>query len=215
MRNEIPLLLHPPKTGGTSIHNALVELHGIDALPMKKMHSEHQQHKPYYSMHHKYHKFGLPDNYPAAITVRNPYTRLWSLFQHRLHLYTDLEKNHTPDNKTLCNWFGKFLSRISRRAEYWTRIDVQPCAKWMCDQVQHVIHFENFANDVRNVYGFDIDSFDHVYNRGAVNNVADVVQFYTQAHLDTVNLISEKDFAMFGYERFAHIDELKSQAQIK
>lgn len=205
---NIPVLLHPPKTGGTSIHNALIELYGLHNVPMEQT----QRILPIeesLAMHHYYHDFNLPENYPAVITVRNPYTRIWSLFRHRLRQRENLA-NQTPDDSTLSVWYRRFLKSKYRRNSPWNKLDILPCASWMCPQVQHIIRYENFAHDVQQAYGFDINSFEHVLNTGAVSCVSSVSKFYTQGHLDIVNYICEEDFELFGYKYFAHIDDLHS-----
>ena len=211
----VPLLLHPPKTGGTSIHNALIELYGVENVPMERVHRPlPAENAECLALHHQYHQFNLPENYPAVITVRNPYTRLWSLFRHRLRQRSDIQ-NKNLDAATLSLLYRRFLKTVYRRSMPWSGLYVPPCAHWMCDEVQHIVYYENFSEGVHKAYGIDINKFEHLLNTGAVTDTSLVAKFYTQGHLDVVNRICEKDFDMFGYTCFTHIDDLHSHTQIK
>lgn len=196
----LPLLLHPPKTGGTSIHNALIQKYGSDAVPMTKSNSDLQT-----SLHWTYDRFDLPDNYPAVICVRNPYVRFYSLYAHRKHLVAEL--HDVPFSKFMKGVF-KLGPAYRKRPPQYLSYHTSPMSAWHCSQVVDLIRYETFARDIERIYNLDINEYDHIHNTGARSSVSDVAEHYTQPVLDFINYHCSRDFQLFGYTKYNHIEEM-------
>ena len=196
----IPLLLHPPKTGGTSIHNALIEHYGRLALPMPTDRTDSDTRINKLALHRKYAQFEVPIDYPAVLCVRNPYTRAWSLFRHSLVL-----NNLSANENQLAEWFERFVKLAVRK----NRMNTEPASNWLCEQVIDLIRYESYAEDVKRVYQLDINKHKHYYNTGSTTDVEQIAHYFTESSLDTVNYMFSKDFDQFGYTKHNYIHNMR------
>ena len=188
----VPLILHPPKTGGTSLRNAVIDTHGAHAVPVRtELVGSHDIHSP--AKHGLYNEFAVPYGYPAVLTVRNPYTRMWSMY------------NHAQQITGYDTTFAKFLLWAYRTRFF----NAKPCSDWMCENIVDIIRYESYYADIKQIYDIDITKHEHIYNTGASNSLAVIVDNLTDDTLSLINLMAGPDFNNFGYKKYITVEHMK------
>lgn len=207
-----PIFLHPPKTAGTSIINALVQSKIAvvnDFKPFAKWGD--------LATHFTFKEFGYPANADYAISVRSPYTRYVSLFYECIRSQLDEPKD---SDKAIIKFKRYALSALYQR-----NISMFPCTYWINDITGkiHIIKFENLISDVNNIYHIDLRFFKRTARRGLGTNytntvteketIKSILKFYDDSVISCINDIALNDFATFGYTKFANYREMINYAQ--
>lgn len=202
-----PLFLHPPKTGGSSIFNALV-LSNIITLKDLKLEDLLLD---ITTLHQTFKSHNLPLDSECAISVRCPYTRYVSLF----YQFFSAQENKSPKEFTIPQ-FKKFMLNIQLRPTWLT----SPCTDWIegATGKLHVIKFENLVEDVESVYGVNLNNFSRIDRTGlgsrythAVSEqetIKSVLKHYDDTIINFVNEIAGEDFNCFGYTKFKDYQEM-------
>lgn len=207
-----PIFLHPPKTAGSSIIDALVQSKIAVLRP------------PYHAVgavgvHQTFREFGFPADADYAISVRSPYTRYVSLYYefcwYREKKYLDSPKD---SDKTLMK-FKRYLINTLYRGDSGSF----PCTHWFKGITGkiNIIKFENLISDVNRIYKIDLESFPHTKRRGVgitasaneQESIRSILKFYDDAVIGIINDIAQSDFTTFGYTKFNNYREMADYAQ--
>ena len=189
---HLPVLLHPPKTGGISLRAAVAKLH--DPAPRWATERGHQL--PEY--------YGESTHSPAAILVRNPYTRFVAVYNHFLS-----ENKPITASMFAVKLFSEAISADDNN--FYQSVNCYPCYFWhhACAGTVEIIRFENYNQDVQRVYGINMNKQPHLNQRtGQRKQVCDVVHFYNEKILATVNLLWREDFEHYGYIKFDRLGQM-------
>lgn len=202
-----PIFLHPPKTGGSSIFNALIENKIIISKDLKLEDLLIDITK----LHQTFKSYNFPLDSKCAISVRCPYTRYVSLF------YQFFSAHENKSNKEFTiQQFKKFMLNIQLRPHWLTA----SCKSWIEGATGeiHVIKFENLVEDVKSVYGINLNNFPRIDRTGlgsrythAVSEqetIKSVLKHYDDTIINFVNEIAEEDFRFFGYTKFKDYQEM-------
>lgn len=185
----VPLILHPPKTGGTSLRNAVIDTYGAHVVPVRtQLTGSHDMHSS--AKHGLYKDFAVPYDYPAAITVRNPYTRMWSMY------------NHAKQITGYKGTFSKFLLWAYQSKFF----NAKPCSDWLCENIVDVIHYEAYHTDIKRVYNIDMTEHPHIYDTGSTSSLLTVADNLTDDTLNLINSMAGPDFANFGYKKYTTVE---------
>lgn len=211
-----PIFLHPPKTAGTSIINALVQskIAIVDnSVDFNKF--------LVYDLHQTFREFEYPADADYAISVRSPYTRYVSLY----YQYCWYEKKKyladpKDSDKTLMK-FKRYLINTLYRGDRGSF----PCTHWINGITGkiNIIKFENLISDVKNIYNIDLRSFPKSDRKGLNTNytntvteqetIKSILEFYDDAVISIINDIAQSDFTTFGYTKFNNYQEMVDYAQ--
>lgn len=208
MESQIPILIHPPKTGGTSLYNGIISTYGENSLPhppgldldlLNLLYADEKNQLTLNATHCTSSRYNI-SNREYALTVRNPYTRAIStaLFVQRHH-------GISPPNLTIL--LRALYKQKSPSSPYGN-----PCSFWHTPDISYTIRYESFRDDIRDVYKFDIDKHAHIYNTGARRLISDVCEFYDKPLLSLVNAMYHNDFEFYGYTKFETVEDMKYYA---
>jgi hypothetical protein len=178
------IIVHIPKTGGTSIENA---------LKMSKSHGRHLMGvvgRTKYKVWNEYYKFSF---------VRNPWDRMVSIFH-----YYKLGKE--PENKPIRDIlkdvdFNQFITNISKHS--WLKELLVPQKAWITDEngeilVDFVGRFENYKEDSEKVLAkLGVDKpipHDRKSERG------DYKSYYNDNTIEIVRELFKEDIEFFNYK---------------
>lgn len=202
-----PLFLHPPKTGGSSIFNALVlsNIITLTDLKIEDLLSDSTK------LHQTFKSHNLPMNTKCAVSVRCPYTRYVSLF----YQFCSTQENRSPQEFTIPQ-FKKFMLNNKLRPSWVTA----PCKNWI-DGIAgelYIIKFENLVEDVKTVYGIDLTNFSRIDRTGLgtrytsvvseQETIKSVLKYYDDTIINFINEIAGEDFNCFGYTKFKDYQEM-------
>lgn len=192
------ILLHPGKTGGTSIEHTLRDLYlpGLkfesnvsDRKIMFGFDKEHQCYLQHADLR-LYSILGVPyKEYKTICTVRNPYTRLLSCYYYngksKKFEFEDFVLNHLPDMLARTNIAkhssGHFFSQYYHAYE-----------------ADEIIKLENFNSDCKKV-GLDVKY--HYSKTTGMKNHTNPMDAYTTKMKDVVYSLYKEDFALLGYKK--------------
>jgi hypothetical protein len=198
MLRALPILLHPPKTGGISLRVAVANT--VNPAPRWATARGHQL--PEY--------YGESRSSPAAVLVRNPYTRFVAMYNYAISNKQEItpalfaakifnQYVHIPD-KYCYNTVNPGISGKYYPCYFWHRV---------CTGHVDVIRFETYNQDVQRVYGIDMTHHQHLNRReGQRQTVADVSDFYSEKILAIVNLLCHEDFEHYGYTKFDSLEKM-------
>lgn len=207
-----PVYLQPPKTGSTTLVSALVE-NNILILDSETPTTESFLDK---KQHWTYDQYELSPDLDYAISVRSPYTRYVSLFFQCWWRTTNKVLEPTIINNKSITQYKKYLLSLTRTVEFVS----SPCVRWLdgITGVVHVIRFESLADDVRRVYGIDINAVEKIEKGGlgtdykhAVSeseSIAKVLNFYDDSTIALINNHARTDFDKFGYTQFKNYQDM-------
>ena len=207
-----PIFLHPPKTGGSSIINALV-LSNIVVLEDLKLNDLLLDAT---KLHQTFRTQNLSPANEYAISVRCPYTRYVSLFRQ----FFSFQENKNPKEVTIIQ-FKKFMLSNQFRPSQIT----SPCVNWIegITGKVHVIKFENLIEDVKSVYGINLNNFSRIDRTGLGTKYSStvseketirfVLEYYDDTIINFVNEITGSDFEHFGYTKFKNYQEMIDYVQ--
>jgi hypothetical protein len=188
----LPTLLHPPKTGGISLRVAVANT--VNPAPRWATDRGHQL--PEY--------YGESRSSPAAVLVRNPYTRFAAMYNYGIPNKQEI----TP-----AVFAAKIFNQSMHRSDeyFYDAVKCYPCYFWhrVCTGHVDVIRFETYNQDVQRVYGIDMTHHQHLNRReGQRQTVADVSDFYSEKILAIVNLLWREDFEHYHYTKFDALEEM-------
>lgn len=189
---QLPVLLHPPKTGGISLRTAVAR--HVDPAPQWATQRGHQLPKYY----------GASPGDPAAILVRNPYTRFVAMYNHAVN-----DKKQINPSMFAVKMFNEALSADDNN--FYNSVNCYPCYFWQreCTGPVEVIRFENYVEDVQRVYKLNMHQEPHMNQRsGQRKYVCDVAEFYNEKILATVNFLWREDFEHYGYIKFDRLSQM-------
>jgi hypothetical protein len=203
--NEVNILLiHIPKTGGTSLETYFSKKYNIE-LNIDSLYSFKKENAPKYfnfriSLQHQIYKdiFKFKDflnvnfdNLKIIAAVRNPYERIMSvLFYHNL-----ITKSSTKEE--VYNILNNIISK-----EYAFDNHIIPQYLFLIDENNNllkninIIKTENLTNDMQKIGYLDFNI--HIYK-----NTKGTLNYYDYLNKDSIKLINsyyEKDFTYFDYE---------------
>ena len=216
IRYNGPIFLHPPKTAGSSIINALVQSK-IAVFQSDDFDTFMQDPG---EMHKTFEEFGYPAQSNYSISVRSPYTRYVSMYY---QFYWNNKKNNLGEskdsNKSITD-FKRYLMNALSRLPHLTSA---PCTYWtkgITGKV-NVIKFENLISDVSSIYNINLDSFPKLKRNGLgastiVNeqeSIQSILTFYDDSVISIINNIAHSDFIAFGYTKFDNYQEMIDYAQ--
>lgn len=194
------ILLHPGKTGGTSIEYTLRDLYfkglKLDAFKedldlmfgLSKKHNLFLQHADL-----RFYKNILNINlndYKTIATVRNPYDRLVSCYyyngKNKKFTFHDFVLNRLEDQIELNNKKGFSVSHFAPQINF-CKIDDY--------RVDHIIKLETFVSDLKKI------NIDVKYNASkTVSRKEDYNGYYNQKTKDLVYQLYKEDFEYLNYE---------------
>jgi hypothetical protein len=205
IENSTPpiILLHPGKTGGTSIEHTLKDLY----LPKGYILDSKSENfdimfgfsKKYkcYLQHADLRLFDLLNinvkNYTTISCVRNPYTKIISNYF------------YTGQDKTL-----KFNDFIKKKLEKFMQVNIDRgyAVNHFCPQIYYTTHgdfktdyiikLENYKSDCKKA---KIDVKYHFSKTIATKKLPDPLSLYTTQSKDIVYNIYKNDFLEYGYEK--------------
>ncbi len=212
MQFKGPVFLHPPKTGGSSIINALV-LNKIVVLEDLKLDNLLLD---ITKLHQTFGAQNLSPIAEYAVSVRCPYTRYVSLFRQ----FFSFQENKNPNEVTIIQ-FKKFMLSNQFRPTWIT----SPCVNWIegITGKVHVIKFENLVEDVKSVYGINLNDFSRIDRTGLGTKYSStvseketirfVLEYYDDTIISFVNELTGSDFDRFGYTKFTNYKEMLDYVQ--
>lgn len=163
--------IHVPKTGGTSIYNALEPF----------MSNAIHEHKPRFKVD--------TDKFTFAI-VRNPYNWLGSHFE-----YIQMIEHHDSHIKDFNQYVKVFCERVNTQEfdDYCTQ------TKWAngCDFIGKFEQLETAWETILNKIGIDYFPLPHI-NKS--KGLKDYSYLYSQQSIELVNETFKDDFINYGYE---------------
>ena len=192
------ILLHPGKTGGTSIEHTLRDLY----LPGLKLESKVSDRKIMFGYDKEYKCYlqhadlrlysilGVPyKEYKTICTVRNPYMRLLSCYYYNgksnKFEFEDFVLNHLPD----------MLARTNT---------AKHSSGHFCPQYYHayeadeIIKLEKFESDCKRV-GLDVKY--HYSKTTGMKKHTNPMDMYTKKMKDVVYSLYKEDFTLLGYKK--------------
>lgn len=210
-----PAFLHPPKTGGSSIITALVQsnIFTLNDTTIEDF--------LLYHSHKTFKEFNLPADHSYAVSVRSPYTRFVSLY---LQFYWFQQNKHLEFSKysdANISRFKRYLLNNLYRSDI---VRSSPCTFWIKDITGpiQIIRFENLIDDVKSVYGIDLNFFPRVERKGLgtnfknnteKENLKTILSFYDDVTIDIINNFASSDFEHFGYTKFKNYQEMVDYVQ--
>jgi hypothetical protein len=211
-----PIFLHPPKTAGSSIVNALVQSKIAvvnDDVDFDTFMRDAKE------MHKTFEEFGYCANSDYSISVRSPYTRYVSIYY---QFYWNDNSVHLDSSKDSIKSVTRF-KRYLMNALYRSNWSNAPCTHWTNNITGNIniIKFENLVTDVNRVYNIDLESFPHKKRQGfgiaATGNeqesVCAILKYYDDSVISIINEIAQSDFTAFGYTKFNNYQEMIDYAQ--
>jgi hypothetical protein len=209
-----PIFLHPPKTAGSSIVNALVQSKiavvnddvNFDEFLIR-------------GLHQTFKEFGYPADAEYSISVRSPYTRYVSVYYEFCWSKKHLDILYPKDSSSNITRFNRYLLNTRSRGD----VGSSPCSYWLEGITGNIniIKFENLVADVNRVYKIDLESFPHMKRHGLrtgapVNDqesIRSILKFYDDSVIGIINDIAQSDFTAFGYTKFNNYQEMIDYAQ--
>ena len=192
------ILLHPGKTGGTSVEHSLKDLF----LKTEKLIANEEDLKIMFGFSQKY-KFYLQhadlrfyknqlntklENYKTITTVRNPYDRLVSCYYYngksKLFSFEEFITDHL-EKHILCNK-SYSVNHFSPQI-YFCKINDYT--------VNHIIKLENFKKDLEET-GINVS---YHYSK-TLSRDKDYQKYYNQKTKDLVYQLYKEDFEYLNYE---------------
>jgi hypothetical protein len=209
-----PIFLHPPKTAGSSIVNALVQSKiavvndGVDFNEFLVC-----------GLHQTFKEFDYLPNSEYAISVRSPYTRYVSVYYEFCWSKQHLDLLHPKYSSSDIARYKRYLLNTRLRGD----VGSSPCSYWLKGITGNIniIRFENLVSDVNRIYKIDLESFPHMKRHGLrtgapVNerdSIRSILKFYDDSVIGIINEIAQSDFTAFGYTKFNNYQEMIDYAQ--
>lgn len=192
------ILLHPGKTGGTSIEHTLRDLY----LPGLKLNAREPDRKVMFGLDKEYGCFlqhadlrlysilDIPyKDYKTICTVRNPYTRLLSCYYYNgKSVKFDFETfvlNHLP------NMFKNIQASKYSSGHFFPQY-------YHANDVNEIIKLENFNSDCKKV-GLDVKY--HYSKTTGMKKHTKPMDAYTTKMKDIVYSLYKEDFTLLGYKK--------------
>lgn len=192
------ILLHPGKTGGTSIEHTLRDIY----LPETQLNSRDGNRDIMFGLDKQYNCYlqhadlrlydilTIPyKDYKTICTVRRPYERILSCYYYNA-------KNKTDD-------FSTFITK--KLPDMFNSINSQKYSKThfspqytFFKNVDHIIKLENFTDDCKNA-GLEVKY--HYSKTAGMKDHKNPMDMYNQKMKDIVYDLYKEDFEMLGYER--------------
>ena len=94
------ILLHPPKTGGSTLENFFEKMYNISKKEKKRLENSNNYHKRHSILYLIDLNIDI-SNYYKIITVRNPYDLLWSYYNHNLNFNRPKFHNNRINNNDI------------------------------------------------------------------------------------------------------------------
>lgn len=194
------ILLHPGKTGGTSVEHTLKDLF----LKRKKLIAKEEDLDMMFGLSKKYNLFLQHadlrfyknilntnfNNYKTITTVRNPYDRLVSCYYYngkdKKFTFEDFILNHLEAHIEANNKKGYGFNHFAPQINF-CKIDDYV--------VNHIIRLENFTNDLKEI------NIDVKYNYSkTISRKKGYKDYYNQNTKDIVYQLYKEDFEYLNYE---------------
>lgn len=198
-----PIPITPPKTGSTSLVQALLKQNYI--LPYKcnteltntqydLLEYAHADITAHYTFLDLMEKFNVQSNKDIVLTVRNPYTRLASIMN-----FVCRYKNMPKTYRTLCLMLkNDFLKSMLVDHDRWIA---------GCEGNISYIKFEQYHEDIQKIYKFDINSF-FCYNKSNLSE-HDFLEYFDDNMIKLTNELFSQFFEKCIYTMYNSIDEAK------
>lgn len=216
IRYNGPIFLHPPKTAGSSIINALVQSK-IAVFQSDNFDTFMQDPG---EMHKTFEEFGYPAKSTYSISVRSPYTRYVSIYYQFFWNSKNINLDESKDSNKSITDFKRYLMNALYRLPNLTSA---PCTYWtkgITGKI-NIIKFENLISDVSSIYNINLDSFPRLKRNGlgtstSINeqeSMRSILKFYDDSVISIINDIAHSDFTDFGYTKFNNYQEMLDYAQ--
>ena len=199
--SEKIILLHPGKTGGTSLEHTLRDMY----LSGKKLVAKETDRDLMFGLDRKYHVYlqhadlrlykilNIPfTEYKTITTVRRPYERILSCYYYNgkatRYNFEEFVLKHLEKHKLASNVKKYSMGHFSPQ-HFFARIDDY--------KVDHVLHKENLNEEAKEI-GIDVK---YNYSKtGGMKNI-NPMDLYTEKMKDVVYNLYEEDFQLFGYDK--------------
>ena len=211
-----PIFLHPPKTAGSSIVNALVQSKIAvvnDHVDFDTFMQDAQE------THKTFEEFGYHANSDFSISVRSPYTRYVSIYYQFYWNTNNVYLGSSKDSNKSVTRFKRYLMNALHRSN---RANV-PCTHWTNNITGNIniIKFENLVTDVNRIYNIDLELFPHKKRHGLgitadaneQESIRSILKYYDDSVISIINEIAQSDFTVFGYKKFNNYREMADYAQ--
>lgn len=179
------ILIHIPKTGGTSIENML-DMYGK------------YRHLPYHESRAMYSKYW--DKYFKFSFIRNPWDRLVSIY----HFYKfGNERINRKIKRNLEPTFGEFIMGLKNNPNHPLKMLISPQKDWVYSpngelMVDFLGRFENYENDINKIFEIIGGKAPIRHDRKSVRgNYRD---YYTPELVKIVEELCRVDIEFFGYK---------------
>lgn len=196
------LLIHIPKTGGTSIENQLYDREQTNnRRTVATFYSENRASGVSYNLQH----FTWADLKQALgkrindfklifTVVRNPYDRLVSEF------HSKVKKTDYKSLAELQQKFEEFCDQLTQ-GKYINDNHQTPQFKFLIDDHEKippeivVLHFETLASDFKDLFGYDLQYHDYKTNR-----LTTCFHHYTDRAKNLIRKFYQRDFELLNYD---------------
>lgn len=208
-----PVAITPPKTGSTTFWQAAAKHFGVEQLPASKRHGPIESKSTTRldaklaasNMNTTHHLTSdlyvdVDDSYNVAVFTRNPYTRVLSMMA-----FNACVSRQSLYNADISHW-------IEHQANF-KSVMLHKIMRWCtCDFVHNrtnfqVVKFENYANDIKQIWNFDIGNTHH-FETGNFNDLSKCLHFYNDKRIAFVNEQYQRDFDTFGYKQYSCYEEM-------
>lgn len=214
-----PVPVTPPRTGSTTFWQAAAKHFGVEQLPATSkfgpidytgsarldintadptMNTNHHQIADRY--------LGVNEINDVAVFTRNPYTRILSMLAY-VHCATN-QSAYDPD---ISDWL---INKAVFKSVLLTKI-----MRWCtCDFVYNrtnfqVVRFENYANDIKQIWNLDISDTHH-FATGNFTDLSQCLHYYNDKRIQFVNTQYQRDFDVFGYKQYYCYEEMISDLKV-
>lgn len=196
---NIPALIHPPRTGGTSLRNAIIEKYGPDALPGRKDRQGRGIKPGDWNKHSRLEQLDIDEDRNVVMLVRNPYERYFSMYQFN----KGKVGNPEPFEFFKLMMRGQLFTATNQSLK---ENNHHSMGTWHHPRVSDIIRYETYAEDIKRVYDININEYKHI---NKTNNRTNIAALIDQKTLDLLNYLSMMDFYDFGYERLETVQQVK------
>jgi len=177
------IFVHIPKTGGTSITNALNIKHHNHKMA-KELKQENDDWNDYFSFS----------------VVRNPWDRMVSLY---FYYKNNNEYSNYKIKNDIPSTFSDFIYEFNEKKRNWYTIFYQQQADWLYDDEQNLLvnqicRFENYKEDVEKIFKKLNIKKKLLHERRSVHE--HYKTYYNEETINIVKNLFEKDIILFGYE---------------
>lgn len=187
------IFIHIPKTAGVAVANTLKENNIL-------LQSQAKRTTKNYGFIHKYARDAIKDehkHYPTVAVVRNPFDRIYSVFE-----FYQKKRDNIPKNLTFEEFVLSFKTKFLNKNHQFT-----DCFQYVCDSQQHkvivtdILKFETLEQDFNNLghkYGF-FAALQKLNNNELKKTDIDPIKLFSEEMRKEVEDIFSRDMKTFGY----------------